>query len=151
MPSPEESIRKTLAQYGQLYDDRMHDELAELFTEDAVYVTPTDTTLGREALRSRFADVLPTVHGRHLMVQAVIDVDGDTATVTSDLIFISLDGEGLPIEGVSRYHDRMVPVDGRWLFAERRIAPLRDLRSDASKRATAEAARAPRAGTTPTE
>jgi len=139
---PEEGIRKTLAQYGQFYDDRRHDDLAELFTDDAVYVTPTDTTVGREALRARFRDVLPTVSGRHLTVQSVIDVDGDSATATSDLILVALeDGElDLRITAVARYHDRLVSSAGRWLFAERRLEVIRDNRSERSRRATAEAA-----------
>jgi hypothetical protein len=68
------------------------------------------------------------------MVKAVIDIDGDVATVTSHLLIVSLEREGLPIHVCHPYHDRLVRDGERGLFAERRIESIRQLRSPSTAR-----------------
>ncbi len=123
--SPEEAIRRTLAQYCQLCDDGRFDEWIDLFTADARFHVMHRTEQGHDAIVG-FMRVGQSEdkRGRHALLASVIDLadDGATARAWTDFAFID---KARAVTSVGRYHDELVRGDdGRWRFALREIVFL---------------------------
>lgn len=119
----EAAIRDTLTLYHFFIDDDRPEDWSNLFTEDAEYRVGTIHVKGRDNIRE-LGDHPRT--GKHLMHPGIIRFLSDTeARAWSDLLRIDVSpGEPdnlnkLVITGALRYYDRLVKVDGNWLFAER--------------------------------
>ncbi len=127
MPSstPEEGIRRTVAQYAQLCDEGRFDEWGDLFTDDARYHVMGSTQEGREAIQDFITGAQPPeARGKHGILASVIDVadDGRTAAAWTDYVFVSTKHD---VTSAGRYHDELVlGDDGRWRFAVREIVFL---------------------------
>jgi 3-phenylpropionate/cinnamic acid dioxygenase small subunit len=128
--SQTEPVRRLLALYCQLLDDARYDDWSQLFTPDALWVLGAREYRGRPALKS-YMDQLrgerPDWRTRHLCTNLVIDLDGTTGRVTSDLAFLSRSGdEPWRVASLGRYHDQIVQrADApAWQVAERRLVIL---------------------------
>lgn len=127
-----EAIRSLKARYAELVDARyargrprpaselepLAETIAGLFTEDAVWDGGRALGLcrGREAIRQRFLE--PTLHfSWHYFVKPRIEVDGDRARATWDLLSpcTTRDDEPHWMAGVEE--DEYARVDGRWLHS----------------------------------
>ena len=121
----EEAIRRLLAQYSQFCDDGEFDQFAMLFTTDAELQVMGDVHVGREAIKTFMtAAQPPSRRGRHVITNAVIDVDSDSdsAEVRTDYLFVSPQKVGgFASTNVGRDHDRLVKRGGAWRFAVREI------------------------------
>jgi ketosteroid isomerase-like protein len=124
--SAREHVRELVAAYAHLVDGGRFDELVELFAEDAVLEAGAlPPAHGRAAIRAVFAATgsrLAAGGGRPLIRHHVsslrIDVhDADTASAAA--YFLALTERGPDHWG--RYRDRLVRIDGRWLFQHRRV------------------------------
>jgi ketosteroid isomerase-like protein len=119
----EEAIRRLLARFIQLRDDKQFDAWSGLFTDDAVFTYGTVWLEGRAAIRDHVALLLAPDQGKHLCLNSVIDVEGDRAFVSSD--FAKLDpaagGAGFVIGTAGRYVDELVRIDGSWCIARRDV------------------------------
>jgi uncharacterized protein (TIGR02246 family) len=125
MGEDHEGIRRTLGEYGRLCDDGRFDEWAELFTDDARLGFPGQDAEGRDAIKALMEKVQPAeARGKHITANSLIEVDGGTATVTTDYLFVRTTSAGPAIVAAGRYHDRLVRRGARWLFEERRITLL---------------------------
>jgi uncharacterized protein (TIGR02246 family) len=137
--SDHEDIRALLAAYCQRCDDGKFDEFAELFEEQAEFIVMGETRVGRQAISTWMAEVLPPpVRGKHIIsepaIELIIDLhgtDGDVlpeaATCRTDYLFVGRDKDGnLGVTSSGRYLDRLVRStdDGRWRFASRQIVFL---------------------------
>lgn len=120
----ENQIRRLIALYGQLLDDRRFDEWANLFLEDAVVMGH----VGREAYVKAIAVGQPSSPTKHVACSTVIDLDGDRAAAWTDgfgLIDVGPGPNGsrtyanFPL----RYYDQLVRIDGCWRIARRDYAP----------------------------
>ena len=59
---------------------------------------------------------------QHIAVNPEITVDGDRATARSTWIYLVRGDNGEPtLSKVGHYEDELKQVDGRWLFARRRV------------------------------
>ena len=58
---------------------------------------------------------------QHFISAPVIDVDGDTAKAVTALLVTRLSADGPTVVLTGEYHDKLVRIDGRWRFAERRV------------------------------
>lgn len=120
-----ESIRQLLARFIQLRDDKRFEEWSQLFTDDGTFEYPGARLTGRSEIREHVAELLRNDRGKHLCVNSIIDVSGDSATVSSDVVKVDpADGSaGAPfaVRTMGRYVDRLVCRDGTWLFLERRV------------------------------
>jgi uncharacterized protein (TIGR02246 family) len=129
MPSTvEEEIRATLALYALVHDREDIDRFAELFTEDARFISRGIVHAGRAAVKAFMAEVYasrpPDKRMKHCYMNSYIEVQGDSANVTSDFIAWEAFGYGpWTINYVGQMVDRLVRRDGRWVFAERRVHP----------------------------
>jgi ketosteroid isomerase-like protein len=129
-----EEIVATLRQYGHALDYGDYDRLVDCFTEDAVRETrrPDGSvnrwvgSAGTHDFASRHSHA-PEIFHKHLVLNSVIELHGDTADVVS-YMFRFDPGQGAPsfVWGMGRYldHLRREP-DGRWRIT-RRVSEIED-------------------------
>jgi len=130
-----DQIRRTIALYAMLLDDFRADEWADLFTDDAVWIsntgiyeTPTDSPLtearGREAILSigrEFARNVGATEAKslHFNSTPLIDVSGTTANAWWDFIVFHADKTGFTIRATGRIYAEFVKQDDVWRFTKR--------------------------------
>ena len=127
-----DAIRSVIARQAQLRDDDRIDEWIEAWTEDGVFGAGEHAHRGRTAIRA-LADSLTTGTWRavHLLSEPLIEVDGDTARASTDVVIIAAGRDGrLNVRAVNRYRDtfRREP-DGAWRFTERIVEQKSPTRS----------------------
>lgn len=121
-----EAIRDLVARYAHCADGGRFDELVALFAEDGVLETPDrQEHRGRAALRAFLGGTQATLAAattvpyiRHNVANLLIEVGGPDAATGAAYFFVVTE-RGPDHWG--RYRDRYVCVDGRWLFAHRRV------------------------------
>jgi ketosteroid isomerase-like protein len=138
------AILDTLTAYGHALDYGDVEKLVDCFTHDAVRETwRPDGTVNRwegaDGTRE-FATThthAPDKYHKHLVLNSVVQVHGDTADVTSYMFrFDAGDGEKSYVWGMGRYVDKMRRgPDGRWRIA-RRVTYIEDLWPGRSRPAT---------------
>jgi len=123
----EDRIRRTLSEYSQRCDDGRYDEWSQLFTEDARFVVSGTEARGRPAIRDLMTRMLPPGQGgKHITSNTLVDIDGDTATSTTDYLFVRPTGAGPTIVAAGRYHDQLARDGVDWKFRLRSITMLDD-------------------------
>lgn len=142
----ERAIRATLYQYGHALDYGAEADWVDCFVADAYYevryraegATPgrVDQHHGHEQLAAFAAghSRAPDRWHKHVLVEPVIGIDGDRATVVSYFMRVDeRDGERV-IYAFGRYLDVLVrEPDGRWRFA-RRVAEVESRSAAAAPR-----------------
>jgi uncharacterized protein (TIGR02246 family) len=115
------AIQELCARYCHTIDSQDSDGWAHCFTPDGCFEFDGRAITGRAALRE-YADVHARVmRCRHMTVNHLYEVDGDTATGTATTVVTLATDGGYKILGQSAYHDTLVKREGRWLFAARRL------------------------------
>jgi 3-phenylpropionate/cinnamic acid dioxygenase small subunit len=122
----QERIRRVLAEFIQLRDDKRFAEWVELFTEDGTFEYGSHHLTGRSAIRDHVEELLLNDRGKHLCVNSIIDVSGDTASVSSDFLKVnpSNGGSGTTSYGIGtmgRYQDEFVRRPDGWRIAKRKV------------------------------
>lgn len=120
-----EAIRDLFQDYRRLLDSRDLVGYSQLFTDDAEWHGGTMRATGGPAgilamLQGRYTQGEPA-DDRHLVVNPVIEVDGDRAHATSTYVVVGRSGDGPPeLRLVGEYVDELRRgEDGRWRFAHR--------------------------------
>jgi uncharacterized protein (TIGR02246 family) len=113
-----DAIRDLFARYCLCVDTGDTDGYADVFTDDGEMVIPAMEVAvsGRDALRKFATTFRGTMH--HMVMNEVIDVDGDTARVRSSILVISNGAVSLS----GRYTDQLRRIDGGWRIARRELA-----------------------------
>src|SRR5688572_6122610 len=131
-----DAIQRLKARYGQLVDARydrdgrvspgklelLATQIAELFSEDAVWDggAGLGECRGREAIRQRFLQ--PTLRfSWHFFVKPHIEVDGDRAHGTWDILAPCTATDGTPMWMAGVEDDRYVREGGRWLHESMKL------------------------------
>ena len=115
-----EEIKRLKARYCAYCDDNYDaDAIASLFTEDAVWDGgERGRADGRAEIRTFFIRApqrLP--FAIHMIMNPIIEVDGDTARGTWYLFQACTYAEGdQAVWGSARYDEEYVRVDGAWMF-----------------------------------
>ncbi|HEY4224750.1 MAG TPA: nuclear transport factor 2 family protein [Pseudolysinimonas sp.] len=130
-----DDIRMLTARYNRAGDSDDRDAWLACFAPDGSFgrVDLGTEHRGLEAI-ARMSDGYP-VHGRHVTVDHIIEVevDGDRATQTCTLLFFDAE-RGYALHMVGTYDDTLVRRDGHWLFLDRRLT-ANFLAQDDSRRA----------------
>ena len=117
-----EGVRNTIAAYTQAVDDGRTDDVVATFCADGgVDIPGLGTHEGHDALRGAYAAVAPQRPQRHLVLNTLItDWSDESASATSDVVFLLQRKEGWSPLLVGRYHDVLHPAgDGTWRFHHR--------------------------------
>ena len=129
-------IEDLMSRYLYAFDWQDAEAYAATFTEDGVLEFAGGTERGHEELKKVMRDMAvrekakadasfpPRRHRvRHYVTNLVLEVDADTARSTSYWWEFNNDARaGRPYLGTyGHYEDELVRVNGRWLFAKRRI------------------------------
>ncbi|MBT3372663.1 MAG: nuclear transport factor 2 family protein [Rhodospirillaceae bacterium] len=123
-------IMNCLNQYCHVVDRGSVDEIVALFAEDAVLLTPYQGNgrfEGRAAIRAWYENYDREVraarrHRRHTITSPFITINGDAATAVCylDSSTILIASNVINVSS-GRYDDKLVKVNGTWLFKERII------------------------------
>jgi uncharacterized protein (TIGR02246 family) len=122
--SDKDEIRELLARYCFALDAEWFEDMAALFTPDGVWETAFGTGSGRDGIVAQARSIAkgrPRPKHVHLTTNIVIDLTGDTATARSNWMLIQNSPDGPVIGSGGAYSDRLVKVDGQWLFRHRTI------------------------------
>ena len=130
-----ELIRRTIALYAMLLDDFRIDEWADLFTEDAAWISNTgiyETTAGPPITEAKgraaivrigeaFAREVGKAQARslHFNSTPLIDVTGATATAWWDFVVLHTTADGFAIRATGRIYAEFVKQDEVWRFSKR--------------------------------
>lgn len=122
----ERDILRTLHRYAHTLDYGDHAGFADCFTDDARYESSRRGVMatGRVELIdfARRYQHAPAAFHKHVMVEPIIDVQGDAATARSYYLFVQDRPDGPFIASYGSYSDRLVRCpDGAWRIAHRRI------------------------------
>ncbi|OBF25423.1 nuclear transport factor 2 family protein [Mycobacterium sp. ACS4331] len=114
MTSDREAIGDLIAEYALALDTDDIDGCVELFTEDSEYLVFGKTLLGPNRVRRMFTRA---PRGMHLTGVSRVHIDGDTATATTQVLFVDAASHTMR---PALYDDDLVKTDGRWRFRRRR-------------------------------
>lgn len=118
-------IEQLYARYAWALDDRRDDEWLECFTADGSVDSSTFGRFqGREELRrflARYQTAFKTMQLRHINSNLVIDIFGDRAEGRCYLVLHSSRRGRADINAIGVYRDELQQIDGRWLFASRKV------------------------------
>ena len=126
------AIRELVDAYATCADTRNAEGQMALFTQDTTFIVfmdsraagPSYTLTGRESLAPVFANLSNYQATMHFNGQSTVELDGDRATGLSYCIahHVSVEGDkrSMMVAHI-RYLDTFVKVDGKWLFAERKL------------------------------
>ena len=125
-----EAVRDTLARYNHAGDRGRLEELAAQFTPDGILeVHGRDRLEGRAAIIAGLGGVVrrsqdgavpggpPPIVRHHVSSVLIHDVTPDRAEADSYFAVFTRDG----LDHWGRYRDVLVPCEGRWLLAHRRV------------------------------
>jgi hypothetical protein len=124
----ERLIIRTMHRYCRSLDYGIEDEWLDCFTEDACYETVLPNgdvwvqVRGHAELSAFLAQYPrpPAQAPRHVMVDPIIDLDGDEARVESAFLFLAQVPNGPPqVVAWGRYRDRLQRQGSTWRIAER--------------------------------
>ena len=89
-----------------------------LFADDGCLVLMGQEHRGHAALRTFIAlDQPPELRGLHITTDSVIEIADGKAKVSSNFIFVADGKTASLVVAAGRYHDTLVEVGEKWLFA----------------------------------
>lgn len=115
----ERAIERMIVDYAAFNDAADWDAVAALYVADGRMSRPTapdDFIEGADAILAAFR-ARPARTSRHIVANIRVNVDGDVATASSQILLFTAAGQP-PLVGT--YADRLVRTAGGWRFAERR-------------------------------
>jgi uncharacterized protein (TIGR02246 family) len=125
------AIRELTARYNHAFDDARPEQFADQFTENGVFdISGKFVAEGRAALEETVRRIGYGVV--HATTDAIIAIDGDTATQVCTLLVVSRtrDRQKQRLLGTGRYHDELRRTPAGWRFARRTFVMDRDLIPD---------------------
>ena len=125
-----EAIKKLRVLYSQLFDSHRTDEMAMLFTEDAVCEfsddLPYDDWVGRDEIREQYRKVVggstKPFSFMHATTNGLVELTGpDSATGSWFLLDLGLGDNPNPVGLLGVYNDIYKKVDDEWFIHRTRI------------------------------
>ena len=114
MTGDQAAIRELIARYALSLDAGDVDQCVELFTADGEFLVYGRSFAGHDGIGGMFRQA---PRGLHLTGVSQIDVDGESATAQSQVLFVRAGSLQLR---PALYDDELVRQGGRWRFRRRR-------------------------------
>ncbi len=110
------AIRNTHARFCQYLDERRFEEWSRLFAVDGEFQGIRGRARILDEIRKGGLATRPELFREHITANLIIVLDGDRATVESDLVLLERWGEDPWIFRTGKYTDAMVRDGDEWLF-----------------------------------
>jgi 3-phenylpropionate/cinnamic acid dioxygenase small subunit len=120
-----EEVLDLLASYCRAVDDRELGNLWRLFDVNCEYTFVDGAVAhGADEIREMLGDrIAAAIRHRHILTNAIVEIDGDTAKAKSDWYLIKpAAGQAWEIEGAGSYQDEIRRSPGGWVFTRREIS-----------------------------
>ncbi|MDO8214017.1 nuclear transport factor 2 family protein [Conexibacter sp. CPCC 206217] len=125
-------IAQLVARLGRFLDEHRFDAAREVFTEDVTVDTPGGRSRGIDAVVAQASrnHAVPT---QHRITDALVDLDGDRATVAANLVVVFVTPGGAPAPGVlpapqrtlgERYGFDAVRTPAGWRLSHVGVTPV---------------------------
>jgi len=112
-------IRQLVAKYNRAFDYRDPEAWVDTFAADGTFAMGgKQLAAGREALLAFAKKMIPTMKVKHCTTDAIVEVNGDSATHDAYLILVDT-GEKVSVVNSGRYLDVLAKIDGAWKFKAR--------------------------------
>lgn len=112
-------IRELTARYNVTFDSGDVEGWLECFTDDMVFVlNGKEVGRGIPAMREFCHKMQRTLKVRHFTTDAIIRVEGNTATQDAYLMVIDV-SKGSQFKSSGAYADQLRRVNGQWKFSKR--------------------------------
>jgi ketosteroid isomerase-like protein len=120
------AIMDLMARYSHAVSDRRYEDFGALYTEDGGLVDDRGFRAVGPAAMAQYVREAQRSWGAFLQINVNIslDVDGDTATGSSDYVILRMDEGQLRLFTGGRYEDEFRRTPDGWKFAARRITPI---------------------------
>ncbi|NWG52618.1 MAG: nuclear transport factor 2 family protein [Hydrogenophilaceae bacterium] len=121
----EAEIARLVLRYAALNDAGDYEALAALFTADGVFIRPSggEPVVGRAAILASYKARAPRI-SRHLVSNILADVSSSESARCTSAILLYSAAPGAQAAAspalLGGFADKLVRVNGAWLFAERR-------------------------------
>lgn len=133
------AIYELIARYSHTIDGRDYEAWVDCFTPEGALHSAVGTSSGhaelREFAKSYEASRARMPNARHYMTNVATEIDGERATSRSYVQITTSDPRGVRVLFTGQYDDKLVKVDGRWKFVERRGIPDTSVAETAAYRA----------------
>ncbi len=118
------AVRRVVARYSHLVDDRDFDAVTELFTEDGKVIVAGEQHTGRSAIKA-WLEHTPTPL-QHQVTNVVVSngAQSGNAHAVCDLVLLRKADNGWSVLATGRYHDTLVG-EGRDMRFTQRIITFR--------------------------
>lgn len=117
-----------VSRQGRWLDERLFDDSAAVFTDDATARTPGGQVEGIEALTAQARrNHIRFARTQHVTSNILIDLDGDRATVGANLTvhFVQDEGTAEPVFSMGeRYRFEAVRTPAGWRFSRVEVTPV---------------------------
>ena len=115
-------VRAAIGAYTQALDDGRSDDVVATFCSDgAVDIPGLGAHTGHEALLTAYKKVEPRWNQRHLVLNtSITSWDEQSASATSDVVFLLQGESGWVVKLVGRYDDVLHNDNGVWRFHHRK-------------------------------
>ena len=111
-----------ISSFADAMDRSDLDAIGAHFAEDAVFVMPTgDQWRGRDAIVAGLAQELQG-SGTHVLVNHLIEVDGNTGTSSADILFTDVVDGAPKILALAHYDDELRWDGTRWQFIRKQVS-----------------------------
>jgi ketosteroid isomerase-like protein len=120
-----DAVWRLFMTYKEHLDQRNFEAYASLFTDDAVWIGNLGKCHGPaqiEDMLIKTLEVFASDHERahHLVLNPVIDIDGDTATAKSNWAFVTRSDTDAPVLSMlGTYYDELRRTEDGWKFSRR--------------------------------
>ena len=116
-----EQITDLISRLGRWLDDKQFDDARSVLTEDVTVSTPGGQAEGLERVVAQ-ASRNHQVPTQHLITNVLVDIDGDTAAATANLL-VTFAGDTLDQQGERYRFDAARTPDG-WRLRRIEVTPI---------------------------
>jgi hypothetical protein len=116
-----QDITDLISRLGRWLDDKRFDDARSVLTEDVTVITPGGQAEGLERVVAQ-ASRNHQVPTQHLITNVLVDIDGDTAEATANLL-VTFAGDTLDQQGERYRFDAARTPDG-WRLRRIEVTPI---------------------------